>query len=152
MTVNCNAASRLILTLLSCTSHEISRIQQFYFHNSVNQYSRRWKIESSKHISQIRNWHKTNAMDRNKNSPRNCVYSRRTTYTYYSNKNPDFFSKKRMICGCNLEFLDAGAYAKHMKKTHPDTSLLWMWKKQNEGKLSTFPFEFYFCLISNCFE
>lgn len=61
-------------------------------------------------------------MDRNKNSPRDCVYSRRTSYSNYTKKNPDFFSAKRMICDCKMEFLDAGAFAKHMKNKHPDKS------------------------------
>lgn len=64
-------------------------------------------------------------MDQNKDSPRNSVYQRRRTYIPNFNPNfrsrhPDFFSKKRMICDCKLEFLDAGAYEKHMKNKHPD--------------------------------
>lgn len=60
-------------------------------------------------------------MDRNKNSPRGGAYTRRSNYyPNYSRKHPDFFSKKRMICDCKLEFLDAGAYEKHMKSKHPE--------------------------------
>lgn len=59
-------------------------------------------------------------MDRNKNSPRDCAYFRRTRYSYHSKKDPDFFSKKRMICDCKLEFTDVGAFEKHMKNKHPD--------------------------------
>lgn len=78
-------------------------------------------------------------MDPNKNSPRERTYSRRS-YSYYSTQSPDFFSKKRMICDCNLEFLDAGAYAKHMKNKHPEKNSPWI------KQISTnFQFKFSLC-------
>lgn len=62
------------------------------------------------------------------NSP---VRFQNDTMYFQPRKNPDFFSKPRMICDCKLEFLDAGAYAKHMKNTHPDKKMTWNKQKWN---------------------
>lgn len=54
----------------------------------------------------------------NQSSPRN--YYMYPPQRNYSPRNPDFFARPRMYCSCKLEFLDAGAFQKHLKASHSD--------------------------------
>lgn len=58
-------------------------------------------------------------MNQNSNSPRSYMCPPRRSYGH-SPRKPDFFSRPRMICSCNLEFLDAGAFQKHLKASHAE--------------------------------
>lgn len=58
-----------------------------------------------------------NYLNPNLNSPRYYMYPPQHNY---SPRKPDFFSRPRMICSCKLEFLDAGAFQKHLNASHAE--------------------------------